>query len=203
MTLDKHHYYDGSIYGKVIDPALRSVREAIGEEIHEGSAAVDLACGTGSLAILLAEKCNRVLGVELSETMVDYARSRITLDADHVKIEHGDASHLPHIKDGEFDFATISMALHEMPHDVRLAVVREARRISKQTVLADFNVPIPWNFQGVRSRLAEFLAGMDHFKSSMDFQKRGGLTELVKEAGGAIQKSRIVRGGTVQIVVAR
>lgn len=202
MTVDKHHWYDGLVYEYVVDPALRPVREGISREIDEGSTVVDLACGTGSLSFMLAQRCRAVLGVELSQDMVTHAQSKITPDTDHVKIIHGDASQLSHIKDGEFDYATISMALHEMPQSVRLAVVTEARRIAKTTVFADFNAPIPRTIMGLRSCVAEFLAGMDHFNASRDFQARGGLPALIKEAGGTIDKSKLVRSRTVQIVVA-
>lgn len=40
--------------------------------------AIDLACGTGSVALLLAEKYDRVLGVDMSEEMLTVALQRAT-----------------------------------------------------------------------------------------------------------------------------
>ena len=45
------------------------------EKMHPKSA-IDLACGTGSVALLLAEKYDRVLGVDLSEEMLTVAFQR-------------------------------------------------------------------------------------------------------------------------------
>ena len=39
--------------------------------------AIDLACGTGSVALLLAEKYERVLGVDMSEEMLTVAQQRV------------------------------------------------------------------------------------------------------------------------------
>jgi len=45
------------------------------ENIHPKSA-VDLACGTGSVALLLAEEMDRVIGVDMSEEMLTVAQQR-------------------------------------------------------------------------------------------------------------------------------
>jgi SAM-dependent methyltransferase len=62
--------------------------------IPEGPATiVDLGCGTGSLAVLLAEAGHDVCGVDLSSRMLDVARKKA--DGLDVDFRHGDAADPP------------------------------------------------------------------------------------------------------------
>jgi ubiquinone/menaquinone biosynthesis C-methylase UbiE len=204
MVIDKKHYYDGKPYEILFDRALKEVRNIIVEQIEPGSLVVDIACGTGSLVFDLAEKCKSVTGVELSSKMVEHAKHRQELNGKHnANFVHGDATSLPTFKDKEFDYLTISMVLHEMPSDLRLQVLSEAKRIAKKIIIADYVVPQSFSFAGIRIRIVEFLAGIDHFRGFRDFQKNNGIDYLLSESQLSIIFKEINKNGTIRVVVAQ
>ncbi len=84
------------------------VREIAGS-LPPGTA-LDAACGTGRVAAVLAECGHRVIGVDSSPDMLDYARKRVE-DAD---FRLGDLDRLP-IDDGAVDVVTCALALSHVP----------------------------------------------------------------------------------------
>lgn len=200
--MEKTHYYDGKLYARVVDPFLKEIRDLISANIEPGSTVVDIGCGTGALVFELAEKCASVAGVELSLKMVEHAKRHQTLTGKtHISFVHGNAGHLPQFQNLRFDYATISMALHEMPRDVRVQVLREAKRIAKTIIIADYAVPLPWNFAGIQMRMAEFFAGPEHFKGFRDIQRNNGIDSLLRECQLSIHNEFMTKDRTVRIVV--
>ena len=64
----------------------------------EGSAVLDVGCGTGSLSLLLTEQGHTMTGVDISRNMVEQARRKL---GGRATVVHGDASAPP--VDGPFD----------------------------------------------------------------------------------------------------
>lgn len=204
MNTDKPHYYDGKFYEVLIDPALIEVRDIIVEQIEAGSTVVDIGCGTGALVFDLSEKCKSITGVELSSKMVEHARRRQQSNGkNNINFVHGDATNLPHFEDQQFDYLTISMALHEMPPETRTKVLNEAKRIAKKIIVADYVVPQPLSFAGIGTRIVEFLAGIEHFRGFRDFQNNNGIDQLLQNCQLSICSEAINKNGTIRIVVAR
>jgi demethylmenaquinone methyltransferase/2-methoxy-6-polyprenyl-1,4-benzoquinol methylase len=80
-----------------------------------GGAALDVACGTGKLTGELAARVGpsgRVLGVDLSPTMIETAR-RSLADVPWVELQVGNALSLQ-VEDGSFDAATIAFGLRNL-----------------------------------------------------------------------------------------
>ena len=201
---DKSHYYDGKLYEIFIDRALRELRNIIVEQIEAGSTAIDIGCGTGSLVFDLAEKCKSVIGVELSSRMVNHARRRRkSKGKDNVEFMHGNAASLPRFQDQQFDYAAISMVIHEMRPDLRMKVLNEAKRIAKKIIIADFAVPQPSGFAGISTYIVELLAGIGHFKGFKDFQRNNGLDRLLENCYLSIYRESVNKNGTIRVVVAR
>lgn len=84
---------------------------------------VDLGCGTGSLAVLLAENGHDVCGVDLSDAMLDVAREKANgLD---VELRQGDAADPP-CSDHAYDVVLVRHVLWAMP-DPRATLERWVR----------------------------------------------------------------------------
>ncbi len=86
---------------------------------------VDLGCGTGSLAVLLAEAGHRVRGVDSSPAMVEAARSKAEAVGVQVELAVGDAAAPPYAP-SSCDVVLVRHVLWALP-DPAAAVARWAR----------------------------------------------------------------------------
>ena len=126
----------------------------------DGAAVIDMACGTGKLAGLLAERVGpfgRVLAVDLSAAMIAEARSR---NGDLVQAEFvvGDALALP-APDDAFDAATIGFGLRNLAdYEAGFRELARVVRPGGTVVCLELSIPRPraWGrvFLGTFRRLA-------------------------------------------------
>lgn len=116
--------YDG------FEIVLSDVRKKITQEINPiNKSVLDVATGTGSLAIALSATARKVVGIDLSLKMLEVAKRkshRINLSFLQM-----DASKMT-FQDEEFDIVTISLGLHDMPKAIRSSVLEEAKRVLKE-----------------------------------------------------------------------
>ncbi len=197
----KNHYYDGWFYRKFIDPNLQEIREIIASLLPEACSAIDIGCGTGALLFSLTPKCRRLVGVELSPKMVEFARrEKEEKGLNNVDCFLGDATRLAQFGDKEFDAAFTSMVLHEMPASLRPEVLLEMKRVARRVIVADYAIPQPKNRSGYFTFPVEFVAGPSHFRGFLSFYKAGGLPGLLNRLNLTIEKSRLNRAGTIQVV---
>lgn len=88
---------------------------------------LDLGCGTGHLARMLASRSPRLICVDQSPNMLERARVALEkADARTVEFRIGALEHLP-LRDGEADTVVASMILHHMPEPV--VALREMHRV--------------------------------------------------------------------------
>jgi len=116
-------------------------------DLKPGDKVLDVACGTGTLALQLEATGAEVTGVDMSPHMLRQAEKKLKrLKAKrNVNLEfiQHDARYLP-FADGTFDAAMISFALHDMPHDIQVGVLGEMSRVvrpSGRIVVADYRRP--------------------------------------------------------------
>ena len=108
---------------------------------------LDVATGTGDLAIEMARRIRdvQVLGVDLSEGMLDVARRKVTargLDG-RVVLDAGDAEHL-HVADASVDVATVAFGVRNFG-DLDAGLREMARTIKPggKVVVLEFSAPQP------------------------------------------------------------
>src|SRR6185437_9764856 len=70
--------------------------------VHPGSHLLDVACGSGQLALLAAKDGLNVTGVDIARNLVERARSRAQAQGLQIRFEEADAEALP-FADAEFD----------------------------------------------------------------------------------------------------
>jgi ubiquinone/menaquinone biosynthesis C-methylase UbiE len=105
--------------------------EAFVERADEGRTALDLGCGNGRHAELLAERATRVVGVDLSGELLDLARERATDRGYRDRFEPlcGDAGTLP-LCDDSVDLCVYVAALHHLDgRETRLTSLDELARV--------------------------------------------------------------------------
>ena len=89
-------------------------------DVADDETVLDVGCGTGSLALTITETANvrSVTGVDLTESYIEFARSR-TQDS-RIRYETGDACALP-FADGSFDRTLSLLVLNFIPDAPRAA----------------------------------------------------------------------------------
>jgi ubiquinone/menaquinone biosynthesis C-methylase UbiE len=198
---DGKKWYDGIIYSAGIDPGLKDAREIIHGLVSDNSQVIDICCGTGELVFSLANKCDRVFGVDHSSKMISYAKKEKTnRGLANVDFSHANAMNLSKFQKNEFDLSVLSLTLHEMPPSIRGAVLKEAKRISKQIIILDYKIPAPMNRNGIIALFFEFVAGYDHLKHYLHYRDKGGLDYILSKAGLKRESEIIAQKGTLEIV---
>ena len=94
----------------------RSWRRKVVRRVHVAKPAtiLDLATGTGDLAIMLARKCpqSAVTGIDLSEQMLAIGRQKVSQAGleQRITLMQGDAENLP-AEDNSFDAVTVAFGV--------------------------------------------------------------------------------------------
>src|SRR3954447_11133181 len=173
--------------------------------VGPGSRVLDVATGTGDLAVELASRGCEVVGTDFSDEMLDRARAK----APGIRFEHANALELPY-GDGEFDAATVGFGarnfsdldrgLAEMARVVRpggrgvvLEITTPQRRPLSSFYSAWFDrvVPLIGKVAGDPAAYEYLPASVKRFpgpKGLAAAMARGGLTNIrwILTAGGII-----------------
>lgn len=96
--------------------ALHVVRYEFAQPYCEGREVLDAACGAGYGSAILAERARRVVGVDVSEDAVSYARSRYA--GDNLEFVTADVASLP-FPDGSFDTVVSFETVEHLEHPQR------------------------------------------------------------------------------------
>jgi demethylmenaquinone methyltransferase / 2-methoxy-6-polyprenyl-1,4-benzoquinol methylase len=128
--------------------------------LQPGGSALDVACGTGDLAIALRERVGptgRVVGLDFSERMLELARAK----APQIRFEAGNALALPY-RDAEFDavtvgfgarnFSDLGKGLAEMAR-----VTRPGGRVVVLEITTPQRPPLSWFFRAWFDRIVPLL----------------------------------------------
>src|SRR5574341_365185 len=129
-------------YDLIAAPAIRLRGQAARlTAAAPGSRVLDVATGTGSQAIAFARLGYEVVGVDLSEAMLEVAQKKNKYG--NLRFEPADATHLS-FPDESFDVSCISFALHDMPLTIEQKVLKEMVRVTKTEgcfVIVDYGLP--------------------------------------------------------------
>jgi ubiquinone/menaquinone biosynthesis C-methylase UbiE len=174
-------------------------------QLLKGQRVLDVCCGTGNLTAMLVAAGCQMVGVDSSPTMLSHARRK------HIAAEFKqiDATQLPF--DHEFDAAVISIALHEMPQQVREMVWESMQRAVQprgRLIALDFSVP---ESDSTWSRIAGRLTEQDergtlnyhpeHYENFQEFMHNGGLLSWINNRSQPVEAEYRFWGGTLSVVV--
>ena len=125
--------------------------------VRPGERALDLGCGAGQHAVLLAGTYPEVLAVDLSAPMVERARRLRARDT--IRYEVRDLREVTPDRDGTFDLVFTAHTLHHVPDLQRaLSAIRQLVRPGGQAVVVDNvddrrQVPREWFVREARRAL--------------------------------------------------
>ncbi len=151
LTNEEKEYYStvrktfamlAPFYDAIVTP-FSSVRDRVVNftNAQMGSKILEVATGTGQQAFAFAKKGYEVIGIDISEAMINVAKKKNKFR--NAKFEISDATNLP-FEDNSFDVSSISFALHEMPLSIREKVLKEMIRVTKPEgiiVTVDYDLP--------------------------------------------------------------
>lgn len=103
-------------------------------------AALDFGCGVGRLTQPLADYFERVVGVDISPTMLELARS-FNRRGSRVEYILNAVDNLRIFEDRAFDLVYSQIVLQHMPHAYAIAYIREFFRIARPGGFIMFQVP--------------------------------------------------------------
>ncbi|MCL5985424.1 MAG: methyltransferase domain-containing protein [Actinobacteria bacterium] len=129
-------------YDIVTAPFSRVRNKVVGfAKARSGSKILDVATGTGKQAFAFARRGYDVIGVDLTEAMLNVANKKNKYG--NVKFKIADATDLP-FEDNSFDVTCVSFALHDMPLNIREKVLKEMVRVTRpegMIVIIDYALP--------------------------------------------------------------
>ena len=183
---------------------------------QEAPLCVDLACGTGDISFLLAEKYPHggIVGLDIAKPMLDIARNRNT--SSKVIFINQDISHLE-FAPGSVDIVTGGYALRNAP-DLKL-VIDEIYKILKMDGIAaflDFSKPSSRFLQRLEYWILRVWGGFwgillhrnhevySYIAESLQlFPDRRRLHELFRDSGFTVINSRLYFFGITELLVVR
>ena len=193
-------YFHGWLYRTVIDPALVPIRQRVKNWIPKGSSVVDIGCGTGAQLFALGDHIARGLGVDLSQSQIEYARRHAAkFDLTHIEFTVADATRLYRIRESEFDIAVTSLVIHEMPIQIRVPVLQEMRRIARQLIIVDWEARQRTLWRRMSTDFIERLAGRSHYRGYRSFTENGGIPKLLDQTGLIVTDEQETSKGTMRL----
>jgi len=108
------------------------------QPLNPGSRVLDVACGTGNLAILAARRGCVVSGIDLAGNLIDQARNRAAAEGLRIDFKQGDAEALP-FADCQFDLVVSTFGVMFAPRpNVAAAELLRVTRPGGQVALANW-----------------------------------------------------------------
>ena len=119
-------------------------------KIAPGTCVLDVACGTGNVAIPLARRGAQVTGVDIAPNLLEQARARAAAEGLAIAFDEGDAEQLPY-PDGSFDAVVTMFGAMFAPQPEQ--VVAEFARVLKPGGLLAMANWTPGGFAGEMFRV--------------------------------------------------
>lgn len=195
------------------DPVVRlttregAVKKALIEQsnVEAASRVLDLACGTGTLTVLIKNAASRaeVIGVDGDRKILKIAAAKAKKADLDIRFDEGMSFDLPYL-DAFFDRVFSSLFFHHLTRENKLKTLREVRRVLKsggELHVADWGLPANFLMR-IASRGIELLDGAETTADSF----AGLLPKLMADAGfEAIKETNHFNSafGTIRLLKSR
>ena len=188
----KISWYDGWLYAKFLDPVARhAFNRTILRMLDSQDHVIEIGCGTGALALGISHMCSRVVGVDSSPRMIEYAE-KLKKKGNYDNVEFrltGKNAELAGLFNGKFDCAIIKMVLHENDNNNRQRIMDNVKKVSHSAIIVDWDYGQSWSFFRFATRIIEFMAGREHYRNYLDWCSLGGLSGFIEK-----QKLKVIMG---------
>jgi SAM-dependent methyltransferase len=181
---NKDHWYDGLFYDRFIAPHQDASFDMLKNIVADNSTLLDAGCGTGRLAFRLADKCGKIVGVDLSERNISVAKTNLLKSSlQNIEFYHDDINKFSAKSDTLFDYAVISYAIHEIDEENRKLTLNSLTRMAREIIIIDYLIPQPSIPLKILSEAVEFAAGWEHYRNYKSFLRNKGIEGLAKSNG--------------------
>ncbi|MBN1789120.1 MAG: class I SAM-dependent methyltransferase [Bacteroidales bacterium] len=188
------------LYQACIDPILARLHTSVLSHVGPSDRVLDIACGTGALAMAIAQKARQVTGIDLSKEAIAAAKRVARRNAiNNVSFEIHDAGDLSLYTENEFDIAVTSMSIHQFDAELAVNILAGMNRVARRLILVDYNHHMRHGWGRSLAWAIERLAGGDHYRNFRIYMKKGGILYFARQAGIHL-KSQEIRGGGVFVV---
>ncbi len=202
MTSNKYHWYDGWFYDSVIAPNQDKLFAQIKNLIKPDSTVIDIGCGTGRLEFALADICNSLVGIDLSDRNIARANKVLTgKPNDKITFRHSNISDIISEGNIHFDYAVLTYVIHEVNEEHRIKLLTDIAGVSDLIIIGDYITPLPKGFESFITESIEFIAGREHYRNFRNYQGNGGIHYLANKTGLSIVNEITIPGQTNHIVV--
>lgn len=169
-------------YKILIDPFIKGIRREIMRMVQPGSSVLDIASGTGLLIFSLSPVAGKAVGVDMNRQKVEMAnRTAKKNGLANLSFLEADASKISDLFTARsFDYAIMSLAIHQFPEPLRSDILLQAVKISRQLILADYSFPVPGTPFARLTKVIEKLAGEEHYSAYKSFLAAGGLPGIIE-----------------------
>jgi ubiquinone/menaquinone biosynthesis C-methylase UbiE len=194
-------------YENLIDPLFRDVRKFIPgfSGMKAGDKVLDVCCGTGAQVFEYGRRGIEAAGIDLDPNMISTAvKNKTRLNVENASFQLADAAALP-FSDGCFDFASVSLALHDKEKPLRYKIIAEMKRVVKHggsLVFIDYNVPLPMHIWAAAARVVEFSVGGSHYRAFKEYLAHDGIGDILKIPGLREESRTCLKSGLLVVVKA-
>jgi ubiquinone/menaquinone biosynthesis C-methylase UbiE len=184
--------YDRGIALLSLGAAERCRRRLVEENVRPGFRVLDVGCGTGTLAILAAERGAEVLGFDVSGAMLEVARGKVAAAglSRQIQLEEQGVSSMDGLDDSSFDLVASTLVFSELSPDEQNYTLRHTHRVLRargRLAVADEARPRTLLKRLAHGALRIPLVVVTFLLTQTTTRAVEGFSELVSEAGFRIK----------------
>lgn len=179
MNINKDHWYDGWFYDFFIAPNQDKLFNEIKNLIEPDKKIIDVGCGTGRFSFSAADKCNSIIGIDLSKRNIERAQLKLSKNPDDkISFLHTSVSNILSENKNHFDYAVLTYVIHEVDENKRVTLLNGISQLADKIIIGDYLVPKPKGFWSALNEIVEFAAGTDHYNNYKKYINSGGIKDL-------------------------